>query len=101
MYVCTCVCMWEHTYLCTGVQVHRHPPTPLEQNELIVRRGHIQCSERAQRRRNLTQAGGVREGFPEEATLSWKHQGGDSQVQEGAGGILGRGQLCADHRGSL
>lgn len=52
----------------------------------------------------------------EEPGTGWGSQGGlprggstqleaprvcDSQVQEGAGGILGRGQLCAEHRGSL
>lgn len=68
--VCVCACVHVHTRAPTGIE--GQIGTPFQHDEMIMRRDHIQCSERAQRKRNLNQPGGVREGFPEEAVLSWK-----------------------------
>lgn len=77
-----CVCARAHTRMGIHTCTHRHQSrlggqegTSLQPNEMIARRGHIQCLKRAQSRRNLNQPGGVREGFPEEAVLSWKDEG--------------------------
>lgn len=67
------VCMCVHVYACTHGE--GQVGAPVSRSELTVRRGPIQYSERAQRRRTLTRPGGVREGFSEEAALSQKHEG--------------------------